>query len=165
MIGRAGILGAGAALAVSIAAIAQDDAPSVLTVEECTRILEVARAAAPANLTPGVDVRGRPVGGADLAPGVDVRGRPVAPAGPAAEVHLPEEIEVPITARVFDLLSITPPAGLANLGANAGVMSVRLADGRVTFNGQVLGAAETAPLVVACTKVVDEAPPLLGLGP
>ena len=123
-------------------------------------LVEIAERAVPAELAPGFDVRGRPVAGAAFVPGVDVRGRPVARAdagGVAAVVAMPEEIVIPLSVGVFAFLGLTPPAGLEDLAASAGVLSIRLSDGRVTFNGQTLGEAQTQPLVAACEAILEAA--------
>ena len=160
-----------AAMAMVMAAtsaLGQDDVPPVLTAEECARILEIEAAVPGANLAPGVDVRGQPVAGANLTPGVDVRGQPVvganlAPAKPAAALPLPGEITVPIKVGIFELLGIPAPPGLGDLAANIGVLSIRLSDGQVMFNGQVLGATETSALRTACLAIATQAPPLPGV--
>ena len=159
-----------AAIAMATAAtsaVGQEDVPPVLTAEECARILEIEAGVPGVNLAPGVDVRGQPVAGANLTPGIDVRGQPVAganlaPANPAPVLPLPDEITVPIKVGIFDLLGIPAPAGLGDLAANIGVLSIRLGDGEVTFNGQVLGATETSALRTACLAIITQAPPLPG---
>ena len=164
------LLSATAALAASFVlaaavALAQENAPPVLTLEECARVLPVDAAVPGANLVPGVDVRGQPVAGANLTPGVDARGNPVAganlaPADPAPAFPLPEQITIPITVGVFERLGIPAPVGLGNLAANVGVLSIRLSDGQVMFNGQVLGATETSALQTACGALIEDAAPV-----
>jgi len=123
----------------------------------CARILEIQAAVPGANLIPGVDVRGQPVAGANLAPAN------LAPGEPAPALPLPDEITVPIKVGIFELLGIPAPAGLGDLAANIGVLSIRLSDGQVMFNGQVLGATETSALRTACLAIVTQAPPLPGV--
>jgi len=132
------------AVAAAPTAYAQDATPPALTLDECIRVLPVDAAVPGANLTPGVDVRGNPVAGANLAP-----------ADPNPDAAQLDEITVPITVGVFERLGIPAPAGLGNLAANAGVLSIRLSDGQVTFNGQVLGATETSALQTACDALIE----------
>jgi hypothetical protein len=132
------------AAATAATAYAQDATPPVLTLEECARVLPVDAAVPGANLTPGVDVRGNAVAGANLAP-----------ADPTPGAGQIDEITVPITVGVFERLGIPAPNGLGDLAANAGVLSIRLSDGQVTFNGQVLGATETSVMQTACDALIE----------
>ena len=158
------VLSATAALAATNA-LAQENAPPVLTLEECARVLPVDAAVPGVNLAPGVDVRGQPIVSANFTPGVDARGNPVAganlaPADPAPGFPLSDQITVPITVGVFERLGIPAPPGLGNLAANVGVLSIRLSDGQVMFNGQVLEATETSALQTACGALIEDVAPV-----
>ena len=106
----------------------------VVTAAEC-RLLVQHVPAADAAYEPGVGVDGNAVAPADL-------GNP--------EISLPDEISIDVTALVYELLSTTPPPGLRDTAINLGKVVFR--DGRLTYNGQPLGATVDAALVAACRE-------------
>ena len=125
----------------------------------CEILLQAADAAqpVPADLAPAEPG----VAGADFVPGVDVYGRPVAPAGAGAVLPdpLPDEFVLPIQPLVAPYVDGALPAGLEDLRVGLGEVVVRRSDGRVTFNGQPIGADANAALVEACRGALEaEAP-------
>ncbi|MDA0654609.1 MAG: hypothetical protein O2905_00295 [Proteobacteria bacterium] len=107
------------------------------------------------------------VPGAAFQPGVDVRGNAVAgpDLNPRPEIALPEEFRIPVQPLVGAFLDRPLPPALEGMRAAAGELVVRLSDGRVTFNGVVVGGDTDAALIEACRNLLapppadDAAPP------
>jgi len=94
-------------------------------------------------------VRALRTDGADYKPGVDVRGRPVVPADvqPMVRIDPPGAIEFPVT------LDVAKRLGFDTRGpfeAKTTVANVRIENGRVTVNGQVIHTDNEADLIAAC---------------
>ncbi len=95
---------------------------------------------------------------ADVAyqPGVDVHGKPVAPADleGAAQIKLPEEISIPLTADLFSFLQLDqskfPFNALPRNDINLGTLTVR--GDKVFHNGKTLTDAQQDNLAVLCLK-------------
>ena len=135
-------------IAISVAAVLAavpvqaEDEISVTTIED-----EIALSAAECRLL----VQHVPAADVAYEPGVDVDGNAVVPADIGnPEISLPDEISINVTALVYDLLSTTPPPGLEDTAINLGKVVFR--DGRLTYNGQSLGATVDAALVAACRE-------------
>lgn len=92
--------------------------------------------------------------GVEHQPGVDVNGRPVVPAdlNGGTQIRLPDTILVPITVDLGDRFGIPHNSVLFDATAFIGIASVRLSDGKVTFNGQDLSDPETRALAAACQR-------------
>lgn len=94
-------------------------------------------------------VKAQSTGGADYKPGVDVYGRPVAPADtqPTLRIDPPQVIEFPVT------LDVAKRLGFDTRGpyeAKTTLTNVRIENGRVTVNGQVIHTTNEADLIAAC---------------
>ncbi len=94
------------------------------------------------------------VAGADYVPGVDARGNAVAPADLNRSLQLPEELVLPIAPDLFARSSRAPPPAFPDMRVQLGEVRIRLADGAMTFNGQKLGPAADAELVLACRDLL-----------
>ena len=131
-------------------AMAQAPAPDRAACEALVARADRAAAVPGAAFRPGVDVRGNAVAGPDL--------------NPRPEAMLPEEIRFPVQPLVGAFLDRPLPPALEGLRADAGELVVRLSDGRVTFNGVVVGGDTDAALIEACRNLLaplsaGEAPP------
>ncbi|WP_337995652.1 hypothetical protein [Oleispirillum naphthae] len=94
-------------------------------------------------------VKAQSTGGADYKPGVDVYGRPVAPADaqPTLRIEPPQVIEFPVTLDVAKRLGFDARGPYE---AKTTVANVRIDNGRVTVNGQVVHTDNEADLIAAC---------------
>jgi hypothetical protein len=118
----------------SVGNVAQGAEKVVISDKACARALR-ADAVRGAAYTPGVDVRGRKVKSADL----DDSGR----------IVMPAELSFDISPRIYDLLGIDAPKGLADTSVTIGVIKVNKR-GAVTFNGQRLNARTRKEIVKLC---------------
>jgi len=94
-------------------------------------------------------VRALRTDGADYKPGVDGYGQPVAPADvqPTLRIDPPKVIEFPVT------LDVAKRLGFDTRGpfeAKTDVAKVRIENGRVTVNDQVIHTDNEADLIAAC---------------
>ena len=119
---------------------AQAPAPDRAACEALVARADREAAVAPATYQPGVDVRGNPVVGANL--------------NPQPQIILPDEVTIPVQPLVAGYLDRALPPALEGMRVNAGELVIRLADGRVTFNGQVVGGDTNAALVEACRNLL-----------
>jgi len=94
-------------------------------------------------------VKAQNTGGAEYKPGVDVYGRPVAPADvqPSLRIEPPQVIEFPVTLDVARRLGFDARGPYE---AKTTVANVRIENGRVTVNGQVIHTTNEADLIAAC---------------
>lgn len=93
---------------------------------------------------------------ANYQPGVDVHGRAVVPAdvtaGAAAVAGVADNIRIPVTVELAQLLGAAVPVG-TDLQAMAGVVNIH-GNGRVTYNGEDL----TQGTMTLCTGQVYDSP-------
>jgi hypothetical protein len=99
-------------------------------------------------------VNHQPDPGVAYKPGVDVRGKPVAPADLAAidQNAVPSQITIDLQTLLGQLPLTNAPASLGNSYVHQGQVSIDLATGAVTLNGQKVGENAAATVVEACRK-------------
>ena len=100
----------------------------------------------------------KPAAGAAYEPGADLQGRPVVPADIQDGRHqaIRDSIAVIVSSDLEERFGIPHDSALLAADAVIGIVEVRLADGRLTFNGVPLNDREALALSELCRTATGQ---------
>jgi hypothetical protein len=130
----------GILLSATPANLAMADEKVVISDKDCVRALRAHRRQS-ADYVPGVDVYGRKVKSANL--------------DDSGQIKVPDELTFDISPRIYDLIGLKVPKGLADTAVTVGTIKVRKS-GAVYFNGKRLNNRTRSEIVELCKARMAE---------